>query len=142
MSGTDVLAGARPLSSISCTKMSMLVLVAASDFATDSVEGQRGRPSGLYASGLAKKAGLDPTTFNKSKRITPEGRDRLRASGFAPPAPVQPELPLLLQLALPVRCPNCGSFRTVLENAFGPTQCRAIHHCTACRQPFEGFKAV
>ena len=32
--------------------------------------------SGLTASGLAKKAGLDPTTFNKSKRITPEGRPR------------------------------------------------------------------
>ena len=32
--------------------------------------------SGLSASGLAKKAGLDPTTFNKSKRITPEGRAR------------------------------------------------------------------
>jgi phage repressor protein C with HTH and peptisase S24 domain len=32
--------------------------------------------SGLSASGLAKKAGLDPTTFNKSKRITPQGRPR------------------------------------------------------------------
>ncbi len=32
--------------------------------------------SKLTASGLAKKAGLDPTTFNKSKRITPEGRPR------------------------------------------------------------------
>jgi len=32
--------------------------------------------AGLTASGLAKKAGLDPTTFNKSKRITPEGRPR------------------------------------------------------------------
>jgi phage repressor protein C with HTH and peptisase S24 domain len=30
----------------------------------------------LSVSGLAKKAGLDPTTFNKSKRITPEGRPR------------------------------------------------------------------
>src|SRR6201987_1311729 len=30
----------------------------------------------LTPSGLAKKAGLDPTTFNKSKRITPEGRPR------------------------------------------------------------------
>src|SRR6202142_2034138 len=30
----------------------------------------------LTASGLAKKAGLDPTTFNISKRITPEGRPR------------------------------------------------------------------
>jgi phage repressor protein C with HTH and peptisase S24 domain len=32
--------------------------------------------NGLSASGLAKKAGLDPTTFNKSKRITPDGRPR------------------------------------------------------------------
>jgi phage repressor protein C with HTH and peptisase S24 domain len=32
--------------------------------------------AGLSPSGLAKKAGLDPTTFNKSKRITPEGRAR------------------------------------------------------------------
>jgi phage repressor protein C with HTH and peptisase S24 domain len=30
----------------------------------------------LSASGLAKKAGLDPTTFNRSKRITPDGRAR------------------------------------------------------------------
>ena len=32
--------------------------------------------AGLSASGLAKRASLDPTTFNKSKRITPEGRAR------------------------------------------------------------------
>jgi len=31
---------------------------------------------GLSPSGLAKKSGLDPTTFNKSKRITPDGRTR------------------------------------------------------------------
>ena len=32
--------------------------------------------AGLSASGLAKRAGLDPTTFNKSKRITASGRAR------------------------------------------------------------------
>jgi phage repressor protein C with HTH and peptisase S24 domain len=32
--------------------------------------------AGLSPSGLAKRAGLDPTTFNKSKRITPAGRPR------------------------------------------------------------------
>ena len=32
--------------------------------------------AGLSASGLARRAGLDPTTFNKSKRITSEGRAR------------------------------------------------------------------
>ena len=31
---------------------------------------------GLTPSGLARLAGLDPTTFNRSKRITPEGRPR------------------------------------------------------------------
>ena len=30
----------------------------------------------LSASGLARRAGLDPTTFNKSKRITRDGRPR------------------------------------------------------------------
>ena len=29
---------------------------------------------GLSASGLARRSGLDPTTFNKSKRVTREGR--------------------------------------------------------------------
>ena len=32
--------------------------------------------AGMSPSGLAKRAGLDPTTFNKSKRITPDGRER------------------------------------------------------------------
>jgi phage repressor protein C with HTH and peptisase S24 domain len=31
---------------------------------------------GMTASGLARKAGLDPTTFNKSKRKSPDGRLR------------------------------------------------------------------
>ena len=34
------------------------------------------RDRGLTASGLARRAGLDPTTFNKSKRITREGKSR------------------------------------------------------------------
>jgi len=34
------------------------------------------REYGLSASGLAKKAGLDPTTFNKSKRTTRDGKLR------------------------------------------------------------------
>src|ERR1700743_3406049 len=32
--------------------------------------------AGLSGSGLARRAGLDPTTFNKSKRITADGRER------------------------------------------------------------------
>lgn len=76
-----------------------------------------------------------------SDRITPEGRRKLRESGFAPPTPLGsgPQLIALLPVA---QCPHCGSRRTQLENAFGPTACRAIHYCTACRQPFEQFKQV
>ena len=32
--------------------------------------------AGLSPSGLAKKSGLDPTTFNKSKRVAADGRER------------------------------------------------------------------
>ncbi|MBR1128519.1 S24 family peptidase [Bradyrhizobium iriomotense] len=32
--------------------------------------------AGLSPSGLAKRAGLDPTTFNRSKRVTADGRER------------------------------------------------------------------
>lgn len=32
--------------------------------------------AGLSASGLAKRAGLDPTTFNRSKRMSSDGRQR------------------------------------------------------------------
>jgi len=34
------------------------------------------RKYNMSASGLARRAGLDPTTFNKSKRIMPNGRQR------------------------------------------------------------------
>ncbi len=30
----------------------------------------------LSVSGLAKRAGLNPTTFNKSKRVSPAGQER------------------------------------------------------------------
>jgi ring-1,2-phenylacetyl-CoA epoxidase subunit PaaD len=75
-----------------------------------------------------------------TERITADGRRRLEAAGFAPPAGGGGPLPMAL--AVPVPCPWCGSRRTVLENAFGPTACRAIRYCTDCRQPFEQFKPV
>ncbi|NQV46534.1 MAG: helix-turn-helix transcriptional regulator [Rhodospirillaceae bacterium] len=34
------------------------------------------REHGFSPSGLARRAGLDPTTFNKSKRVTSEGKQR------------------------------------------------------------------
>jgi ring-1,2-phenylacetyl-CoA epoxidase subunit PaaD len=76
-------------------------------------------------------------------RITPAGREKLRAAGFAPPAPREPGAPKLVQLQSGVfRCPYCGSTETRLENIFGPTPCRSIRYCTTCRQPFEQFKTI
>ncbi len=79
-----------------------------------------------------------------SERITVEGRSVLRESGFAPPAPPAPAgRNLSILPVMPVaQCPYCGSRNSTLENAFGPTLCRAIYHCTDCRQPFEQFKEV
>jgi ring-1,2-phenylacetyl-CoA epoxidase subunit PaaD len=102
----------------------------------------------LRAEGLADEVEV-PVVFDPpwtSDRITPAGRERLRRSGFAPPAPM-PDGPALGQLdelaVLPVaECPYCGSRNTALENPFGPTLCRAIYHCAECRQPFEQFKRV
>ena len=76
-------------------------------------------------------------------RITAAGREKLRAAGFAPPAPRAPGGTTLVQLQRgPFRCPYCGSTDTRLENIFGPTPCRSIRYCAGCRQPFEQFKTV
>jgi ring-1,2-phenylacetyl-CoA epoxidase subunit PaaD len=70
-------------------------------------------------------------------KITPAGREKLRAAGFAPPAP------RLVQLQSHVhKCPYCGSTETRLENLFGPTPCRSLRYCESCRQPFEQFKTI
>lgn len=76
-------------------------------------------------------------------KITPEGREKLRAAGFAPPAPREASAPKLVQLqSATFRCPYCGSTETKLENIFGPTPCRSIRYCASCRQPFEQFKTI
>jgi ring-1,2-phenylacetyl-CoA epoxidase subunit PaaD len=92
--------------------------------------------------GLAPRVDVDVTFAVPwtSDRITTEGRQRLAASGFAPPAAGGLDGPI--QLGLAVTCPYCGSRRTVMENTFGPTLCRSIYYCAACRQPFEQFKTV
>jgi ring-1,2-phenylacetyl-CoA epoxidase subunit PaaD len=74
--------------------------------------------------------------------ITPEGREKLRAAGFAPPAPRSAGKLRLTQLQRGFRCPYCGSTSTQLENLFGPTPCRSIRYCEDCRQPFEQFKTI
>jgi ring-1,2-phenylacetyl-CoA epoxidase subunit PaaD len=76
-------------------------------------------------------------------KITPAGREKLRAAGFAPPALREASAPKLVQLQSNVfRCPYCGSTDTRLENIFGPTPCRSLRYCTSCKQPFEQFKTI
>lgn len=82
------------------------------------------------------------------QRITAEGRAALRAGGIAPPgeAPLvalAPEPPSWWEAgeAPAVPCPFCGSTDTRLDSPFGPTPCRAVHWCAACRNPFEAVRA-
>ncbi len=79
-----------------------------------------------------------------SERITPEGREKLREAGFAPPGPrpASGQVQLLDIQRGGFRCPYCGSTETRLDNMFGPTPCRSIRYCESCRQPFEQFKTV
>jgi len=94
------------------------------------------RLAGL-ASVVEVEAVFDPPWT--SERITVEGRRHLRRMGVAPPGTGGASL---ISLDAPVACPHCGSSRTRLENAFGPTQCRTIRYCPDCRQPFEAFKPI
>ena len=79
-----------------------------------------------------------------TERISLEGRRHLAQAGIAPPGPTLGGNGIggLISLDPRVPCPHCGSSRTALENAFGPTQCRTIRHCADCRQPFEAIKPV
>lgn len=75
------------------------------------------------------------------ERISAPARKKLRNFGLAPPG----EGPVLItEIGLPrvAECPFCGSRDTVNENPFGPTPCRALYYCRACRNPFEQFKPI
>lgn len=66
-----------------------------------------------------------------SERITARGRAALLAAGIAPPDD-----------PAAIRCPHCASEQVVQDSAFGPTQCRTLWYCRACRQPFEAMKPI
>ena len=90
---------------------------------------------GMTASGLARKAGLDATSFNRSKRTSPEGRDRwpstesiakiLRATGAT--------LEDFLRLVEPA-----GSIRRSMIPLVSMDQVRAGKLFTDDGQPIEG----
>jgi ring-1,2-phenylacetyl-CoA epoxidase subunit PaaD len=70
--------------------------------------------------------------------ITPEGREKLRTAGIAPP--VTGSGALFTQTVVP--CPRCGATSTEKLGDFGSTPCKAPWRCTACAEPFEHFKCL
>jgi ring-1,2-phenylacetyl-CoA epoxidase subunit PaaD len=57
--------------------------------------------------------------------------------------------PTLVPLGIPetsdagaAPCPFCGAEKTTLESRFGPTRCRAIYYCPACKNSFERLRRV
>jgi ring-1,2-phenylacetyl-CoA epoxidase subunit PaaD len=63
--------------------------------------------------------------------ITPEGREKLRAYGIAPPTPAG---------SRDVHCPQCDSVHTEEISRFGSTPCKALWRCRDCLEPFDLFK--
>jgi ring-1,2-phenylacetyl-CoA epoxidase subunit PaaD len=100
------------------------------------------------------EAGLGPARVTQRRApawttdwITPEGREKLRAYGIAPPGSCASEAtsgnarPIRL-MARDVACPRCGSAQTERLSAFGSTACKSLYRCIACREPFEHFKPI
>lgn len=83
--------------------------------------------------------------------MTPEGREKLRAYGIAPPHPSGCGTPgtnviqfaskkIAGNAALTVACPQCGSTNTTETSHFGSTACKALYRCLSCLEPFDYFK--
>jgi ring-1,2-phenylacetyl-CoA epoxidase subunit PaaD len=83
--------------------------------------------------------------------MTPDGREKLRAYGIAPPHPsgcgtsstsvIQFATKKIASKAQPaVACPQCGSHNTTETSHFGSTACKALYRCLSCQEPFDYFK--
>ncbi|MGH3472656.1 MAG: 1,2-phenylacetyl-CoA epoxidase subunit PaaD [Nocardioidaceae bacterium] len=69
--------------------------------------------------------------------MSDEGKRKLREFGIAPP---QSRGSTSVNVALTVRCPQCGSADTVELSHFGSTACKSLWTCNACTEPFDHFK--
>lgn len=81
--------------------------------------------------------------------ITPEGREKLRAYGIAPPVDgtaadgvLAGRVARLRGGNLTIQCPRCGSTKTQKVSQFGSTPCKASWRCTDCLEPFDYFKCI
>ncbi len=101
------------------------------------------------ATAVARVPGIEEVTVEMSfsppwttDRISEAGRTKLQEFGLAPPTGTGPVLITEIGLPRVAICPFCGSTETHNENPFGPTPCRALYYCDACKNPFEQFKPV
>lgn len=72
--------------------------------------------------------------------ITPQGREKLRAYGIAPPVKAWGKGALFADPVVP--CPQCGSEDTERVSEFGSTACKALWRCRSCAEPFDYFKCI
>lgn len=105
---------------------------------------------------VGKVAGVETVNINwlfdppwSVDRITPAGRESLKAHGVTVPerghklnvpGHKAPTAVTLRTSAIP--CPFCGSSATHLDSPFGPTRCRTIYYCNACKNSFEHMKNI
>jgi ring-1,2-phenylacetyl-CoA epoxidase subunit PaaD len=78
-------------------------------------------------------------------RISAAGRAALHKAGITVPAAgcaTTEFVPLGLPSSETVACPLCGATRTQLVSHFGPTRCKMIYYCDACRNQFEHMKRI
>ncbi|CAG0906892.1 unnamed protein product [Cyprideis torosa] len=82
--------------------------------------------------------------------VTPEGKEKLRAFGIAPPIEgTAPDGRLNARASrltgargVTVACPRCGANDTREQSRFGSTPCKAAYVCNACMEPFDYFKCI
>ncbi|MEM6264386.1 MAG: 1,2-phenylacetyl-CoA epoxidase subunit PaaD [Bacteroidota bacterium] len=76
-----------------------------------------------------------------TNQMTKKGKASLKKFGISPPKKFEGE-EVTLEMLQSAECPKCGSTNTTLKNSFGPTACRAIHHCNDCHETFEQMKPL
>ncbi len=106
----------------------------------------------LLGAGLAARVVTQLAPAWSTEWMTPEGREKLRAYGIAPPpvgtgdsarghnivhfAPKN----IATSARQTVVCPQCDSENTTEISHFGSTACKALYKCLDCFEPFDYFK--
>jgi ring-1,2-phenylacetyl-CoA epoxidase subunit PaaD len=103
---------------------------------------------------LSELAGVSSVEVNfindppwSTDRISEAGKASLAEHGISVPEGSSPCHSSTEQSDVEIRtsaipCPWCQSRKTTLTSPFGPTRCKSIYFCNACRQPFERMKKV